>query len=241
MRLAQSQPGLVRAAVLNDIGPSINLSGLLGIKRYVGKLPPLGSMADAVGLMRLTAGATFSSVSPEEWEIYARHTFVLKDGRIGLRYDPELAHTLDEVTPDMAPYDFWEAFEALARGPVLDAARRKLRPLDARNPRQRWRGARPAWSNISWRGRATPLCCWTRRRLAASWSSSGASRKPSRNRLRPKADADRAPSRASARRAHECRSASSKYRRGRAVPARRADRRRFAANGWRRRGAAHAG
>jgi pimeloyl-ACP methyl ester carboxylesterase len=119
MRLAQSQPGLVRAGVLNDIGPSINLSGLLGIKRYVGKPPPLGSMADAVALMRFTAGSTFSSVSPEEWEIYARHTFVVKDGRIALRYDPALAHTLDDVAPDMVPYDFWEAFEALARGPVL--------------------------------------------------------------------------------------------------------------------------
>jgi pimeloyl-ACP methyl ester carboxylesterase len=92
---------------------------LIGLKRYVGKLPTLNSMAEAVGLMRLTAGASFSSVSPEEWEIYARHTFVLKDGRIWLRYDPELARTLDEVTPDMAPYDFWEAFEALAQGPVL--------------------------------------------------------------------------------------------------------------------------
>jgi pimeloyl-ACP methyl ester carboxylesterase len=119
MRLAHSQPGLVRAAVLNDIGPSINLAGLLGIKRYVGKLPPLASMTDAIGLMRLTAGATFSSVSPEEWEIYASHTFVLKDGRIALRYDPELTHTLDEVTPEMVPYDFWEAFEALAQRPVL--------------------------------------------------------------------------------------------------------------------------
>ncbi|MGA8170440.1 MAG: alpha/beta hydrolase [Methylocystis sp.] len=119
MRLAQSQPGLVRAAVLNDIGPSINLSGLLGIKRYVGKLPPLNSMADAIGLMRLTAGATFASVSREEWEIYARHTFVMKDGAIALRYDPALAHTLDDVTLDMAPYDFWEPFDALARHPIL--------------------------------------------------------------------------------------------------------------------------
>ncbi len=119
MRLAHSRPGLVRAAVLNDIGPSVNLAGLLGIKRYVGKLPPLASMTDAIGLMRLTAGATFSSVSPEEWEIYASHTFVLKDGRIELRYDPALAHTLDEVTPEMVPYDFWEAFEALAQRPVL--------------------------------------------------------------------------------------------------------------------------
>ncbi len=119
MRLAQSRPGLVRAAVLNDIGPSINLSGLLAIKRYVGSLPPLASMADAVGLMRLTAGATFSALSPEEWEIYASQTFVLKDGRVALRYDPALAHTLDDVAPDMEPYDFWEPFEALARGPVL--------------------------------------------------------------------------------------------------------------------------
>jgi pimeloyl-ACP methyl ester carboxylesterase len=119
MRLAQSQPGLVRAAVLNDIGPSINLAGLLAIKRYVGKLPPLASMADAIGLMRLTAGATFSAVSAQEWEIYAQHTFVMKDGRIALRYDPALAHTLDEATPDMAPYDFWEAFGVLAQGPVL--------------------------------------------------------------------------------------------------------------------------
>ncbi len=119
MRLAQGQPGLVRAAVLNDIGPSINLAGLLAIKRYVGKLPPLGSMEDAVGLMRLTAGKTFEAVSPDEWEIYARQTFVERDGRIALRYDPALMHTLDEVTPDMEPYDFWDGFEALARRPIL--------------------------------------------------------------------------------------------------------------------------
>jgi pimeloyl-ACP methyl ester carboxylesterase len=119
MRMALAHPGLVRAAVLNDIGPSLNLSGLLDIKRYVGKLPPLSKMSDAVGLMRLTAGERFSSVSPQEWEAYARHTFVMREGRVELRYDPALAHTLDDVSPDMEPYDFWDGFEALARGPAL--------------------------------------------------------------------------------------------------------------------------
>ncbi len=119
MRLAKAFPGLVRAAVLNDIGPSIHIPGLLAIKRYVGKLPTLATIEDAVGLMRLTAGERFSSVSRHEWEIYARHSFVEKEGRVALRYDPALAHTLDDVSEDMEPYDFWEGFEALARGPLL--------------------------------------------------------------------------------------------------------------------------
>lgn len=121
MRLALARPGLVRAAVLNDIGPSIEVTGLLRIKKYVGRLPPLNSMADAIGLMRLTAGAQFSNVSLEEWETYARLTFVEKDGKVVLRYDPQLSHTLDTVAPDMKQPDFWPEFEALADVPVLGA------------------------------------------------------------------------------------------------------------------------
>jgi pimeloyl-ACP methyl ester carboxylesterase len=119
MRLAHSRPGLVRAAVLNDIGPVIETAGLVRIKRYVGKLPPLASLSDAIGLMRMTAGAHFSSVSAAEWEIYARQTFEEKGGKVVLRYDPELSHTLDSVAPDMEPWTFWDEFASLAGVPVL--------------------------------------------------------------------------------------------------------------------------
>jgi pimeloyl-ACP methyl ester carboxylesterase len=119
MRLARRWPGLVRAAVLNDIGPEIDLSGLLRIKRYVGKLPPLASMKDAVGLTRFAAGADFVGVSPEEWERYARRSFVETPEGVVLRYDPALSHTLDAVVPDMEPLDYWEDFKALAQHPFL--------------------------------------------------------------------------------------------------------------------------
>jgi len=119
MRLALARPGLARAAVLNDIGPKLGLTGLLRIKRYVGKPPPLASMADAVGLMRMTAGRAFANVSMEEWEIYARHTFAEMGGKVVLQYDPELSHTLDTIAPDAEPPDFWPEFAALARVPVL--------------------------------------------------------------------------------------------------------------------------
>jgi pimeloyl-ACP methyl ester carboxylesterase len=119
MRLAKARPGLLRAAVLNDIGPVVEVAGLVRIKRYVGKLPPLANMSDAVALMRLTAGALFSNVSMQEWEIYARQTFVERDGQVVLRYDPALSHTLDTVGPNMEVPNFWPEFEALMSVPTM--------------------------------------------------------------------------------------------------------------------------
>lgn len=119
MRIARARPALVRAAILNDIGPEIEKGGLLRIKSYVGKLPPLSRLSEAVALMRMTAAPQFTGVSAQEWEIYARQTFVEKNGRIELRYDPALNHTLDGVTPEAELEDFWEPFAALAKVPVL--------------------------------------------------------------------------------------------------------------------------
>lgn len=119
MRLSRARPALVRAAILNDIGPKVEKEGLLRIKSYVGKLPPLSRLSEAVALMRMTAAPRFSGVSAEEWEVYARQTFVEKEGRVELRYDPALNHTLDGVTPEAEFEDFWEPFEALAAVPIL--------------------------------------------------------------------------------------------------------------------------
>ncbi|KAF2992631.1 alpha/beta hydrolase [Methylocystis sp. MJC1] len=119
MRIARARPGLIRAAVLNDIGPVIEKSGLLLIKGYVGKMPPLQKMSDAAALMRLTASAVFPAITPEQWEIFARQTFEEKDGKIALRYDPELAHTLDDITAECDVENLWEHFAALANVPIL--------------------------------------------------------------------------------------------------------------------------
>lgn len=119
MRIAARRPDVVGGAVLNDIGPKIEHAGLLRIKRYVGKLPPIPSMREAIALMRMTAGVDFSGVSAKEWEDYARLTFVEKDGKVLLRYDPQLSHTLDDVKPDVAPAEHWDDFDALSHVPIL--------------------------------------------------------------------------------------------------------------------------
>ncbi|PPD44632.1 MAG: alpha/beta hydrolase [Methylocystis sp.] len=119
MRIAKARPGVIRAAILNDIGPVIEKDGLLRIKGYVGKMPPLQKMKDAAALMRFSASATFPAITPGQWEIFARQTFEEHDGKVRLRYDPELNHTLDSVAPDADVEDFWEGFSALSAVPIL--------------------------------------------------------------------------------------------------------------------------
>jgi len=119
MRISAHSPSLVHAAILNDIGPKIENDGLLRIKRYVGKLPPMNSMSDAIALMRITMAPVFPGVDWEDWETYAQHTFIEKNGKVVLRYDPDLSHTLDIVTPGGEYETFWREFEYLKKIQLL--------------------------------------------------------------------------------------------------------------------------
>jgi len=124
MLLAATQPAMMRAAVINDIGPVIEPAGLMRIMSYVGKLPPLTSWTEAIAWMRSTAGAHFSGVADDEWETYARQTFSEENGRLQLRYDPALAYALEATAAeilksDKPPADLWPQFESLANIPLL--------------------------------------------------------------------------------------------------------------------------
>jgi len=119
MMMAAMRPERLRAAVINDIGPVIERAGLVRIKGYVGKLPPLHSWDEAISYLRRTVGANFTSLSAAEWETFAHLTYREEDGRFSLPYDPQLARPLDAVTADSPMPDMWPQFEALAKIPVL--------------------------------------------------------------------------------------------------------------------------
>jgi pimeloyl-ACP methyl ester carboxylesterase len=119
MMLAATQPALLRAAVINDIGPVVERAGVERIKSYVGKMPELTSWAAAVAWFRATAGAHFNAVADADWEIYARQTFTEENGRLQLRYDPALARSLEAMDTNQPLPDLWPQFEALAKIPIL--------------------------------------------------------------------------------------------------------------------------
>jgi pimeloyl-ACP methyl ester carboxylesterase len=119
MVLAATRPRLIRAAVLNDIGPVIESKGLARIKGYVGKLPQPRDWKDAIDLIKRLASAQFTGLGEAEWEAFARLTFVEKDGGLVAQYDPALAKGLASIDLTAKIPDLWPQFMGLAHVPLL--------------------------------------------------------------------------------------------------------------------------
>lgn len=119
MTFAAARPTLLRAVVLNDVGPVVEPLGLMRIKSYVGKMPQPRNWDEAVDIVKATMSAQFTGLSQRDWEGYARRTFEEKNGKFVGRSDPKLAKTLAEVGPDMKRIELWPQFEAMARVPTL--------------------------------------------------------------------------------------------------------------------------
>jgi len=119
MGLAAVRPALIRGAVLNDIGPVLEQTGLLRIRSYVGKLPEPRDMDDAAAMMRRISEAQFPGLSDADWMAMAQGTFVARDGRLVTSYDPALMKPLAAVDIESGLPTQWPLFAGLAAVPVL--------------------------------------------------------------------------------------------------------------------------
>jgi len=119
MLLASAQPTTIVGAVLNDIGPVIEPSGLARIKGYVGKLPQPKSFEEGAEIFRRLFSQQFTRLTDEEWLGYSRRSF--KIGQHGLvpNYDVQLARTMDGIDFDRPLAPLWPAFDGLGRVPLL--------------------------------------------------------------------------------------------------------------------------
>lgn len=118
MLLAATEPGRVRKAVLNDIGPVIEAAGLARIADSVGAKMEYGSFEELAIHLRATLGAQFPGLSDAHFVRKARQLARECNGRVLLDYDPSLAEPFRTASAAAAP-DFWPAFEALANTPLL--------------------------------------------------------------------------------------------------------------------------
>ncbi len=119
MALAALKPSLLHAAVLNDIGPVIENAGLVRIRSYVGRMPLPSSYADAVDLLKQLFGGQFTNVTEEDWETYARLTYVERDGRLAPGFDPAILKTLEALDLEAPLPVLWPQFDGLVNVPLL--------------------------------------------------------------------------------------------------------------------------
>jgi pimeloyl-ACP methyl ester carboxylesterase len=120
MALAAEHRDLVAGAVLNDIGPVLEPAGLARIKGYIGRAVAPVSLAEAVRLMKLgDAAAGFDGLDADEWRHFAATTFGSDESDLRLRYDPQLARTLDGFDLTKPLPDSWALFDQLRPAPIL--------------------------------------------------------------------------------------------------------------------------
>jgi len=119
MLLAVARPTAIAGCVLNDIGPVIDLEGLMRIKGYVGKLPALASFPAAAEALKRQFGSLFPKWSDDDWLAFARATFKQDGGRLVPDYDPRLATILEAIGPEQPLPPLWKEFDALGRVPVM--------------------------------------------------------------------------------------------------------------------------
>jgi len=120
MMMAVMRPGMIGAAVLNDIGPEIGTAGLARIMGYAGKIPVPADWNEAVALVRQINERFFTDMSADEWEALARQSFnETEDGRPASSYDRRIAKALSQIDISKRIPDMWAYYEALRHVPLM--------------------------------------------------------------------------------------------------------------------------
>jgi pimeloyl-ACP methyl ester carboxylesterase len=117
--LAMNDNKRIAGALINDIGPVIDLSGLTRIGSYVGRSQSWPTWLHAARYFADAFTDVFPRWKTDDWLTFAKRVAKLSpNGRIVFDYDMRIAEPFKQ--PEGATgFDLWEAFRALSGMPLL--------------------------------------------------------------------------------------------------------------------------
>jgi pimeloyl-ACP methyl ester carboxylesterase len=128
MLLAMVSPERIAGALLNDIGPELQLAGVERIRGYLGQGRSFPTWMHAARALVETNGAAFPDYRIDDWLAMAKRVMVLSsNGRIVFDYDMKIAEPFAKLASGpsasasgaSAPGDLWAAFDRLEGKPLL--------------------------------------------------------------------------------------------------------------------------
>lgn len=120
MMMSAMQPGIFKAAIINDIGPDIDPAGLDRIKGYVGGTHSFDDWESAKTALKSQGPEVFPEYSDTDWANFAQRTCTKQaDGRVHYSYDPAISQPFKTEQTVAAPPDLWPIFETLSLIPLL--------------------------------------------------------------------------------------------------------------------------
>ncbi|ASY62166.1 putative hydrolase [Sinorhizobium sojae CCBAU 05684] len=117
--LAATAPALIARAILNDIGPVIELRGLLTIRDYLNAVEGPPSWAAAPDYLRAVHGREFPILTQEDWRDVAEAIYRDQNGVPVPDYDPAIAAQLLGLTGESVLPPLWPQFDAFANIPMM--------------------------------------------------------------------------------------------------------------------------
>lgn len=119
MILSALRPALLKAVVLNDVGPEIDGRGLVRIRNYVENGRDFNDWKEAADAVRAIGQSSFPKLEAADWMRQARLIHEERNGRIVRAYDPGLTRTLAAINLDIPLPTMWPQFAGLRQIPVM--------------------------------------------------------------------------------------------------------------------------
>jgi pimeloyl-ACP methyl ester carboxylesterase len=112
-------PALIARLALNDIGPVIELEGLLRIRDYLNATKGPDSWAAAPAHLRAVHGEEFPILHQQDWHEMAEAIYRDENGIPIVDCDPAIAAQLQGLTSEAVLPTLWQQFDAFAGIPMM--------------------------------------------------------------------------------------------------------------------------
>jgi pimeloyl-ACP methyl ester carboxylesterase len=113
------RPAVLKAVVLNDVGPVLDGEGLAHIRAYLERAPRPKSLADAVAIQRAAHGSAFPALTTADWERMVAALYRDENGNVVPDFDPKLLRILGDFDLNKPLPELWPQFEGLRNIPML--------------------------------------------------------------------------------------------------------------------------
>ncbi len=117
--LAAMRPSLLKAVVLNDIGPVVESGGRAHIRAYLERPHQPKSFAEAQALQQAAHAKNFPALTDEDWRRFVHALYREENGVPVLDFDPALLNLVRQTDFDKPLPALWPQFEGLSAIPML--------------------------------------------------------------------------------------------------------------------------
>ena len=120
MVMAATKPDLMAGLILNDIGPALEMKGLMNIIGYIANPPPRQTFDEAARGLKELFGNVFPTLDDAGWMAWAHRAFREKaGGGLERTYDLKLSKTLEGIDANNPSPPIWELFDKLIGKPLM--------------------------------------------------------------------------------------------------------------------------